>query len=143
MYQARIPWWLHGTFNGETGESRGLEISGEWQATREPLFRRQRVFREIRVHRRYATNADLARVAGGRAGNAESPEGEILGWRSSTPCLRSSGGDLWFRYDTSYQGESWVNLNAAIDKDPEGFVPSWKSSNLQVGLTFETAGTLP
>lgn len=46
------------------------------------------------------------------------------------------GGDMWFRYDTSYQGETWTDLDAALAEDPNGLIPSWKSSNLQVGLSM-------
>jgi outer membrane receptor protein involved in Fe transport len=44
-------------------------------------------------------------------------------------------GDIWFRYDHSYQSESWYSLSAVIDNDPERIYPSWKSANVQVGLT--------
>jgi outer membrane receptor protein involved in Fe transport len=47
------------------------------------------------------------------------------------------GGDLWFRYDTSYQGESWDNLDAALEQDPTGLIPSWETSNLQAGLSLQ------
>jgi outer membrane receptor protein involved in Fe transport len=47
-------------------------------------------------------------------------------------------GDLWFRYDTSYQSETWDNVDATIENDLTGLIPSWKSSNLQVGLSMET-----
>ncbi len=130
------PWWLHGTFNGETGESRGLEISGEWQATRNLSFEGSAYFAKSEYTAdTYSPFGTLWLEDGQEMPNV--PKEKY--WAAVEYTLPEVlGGDLWFRYDTSYQGESWVNLNAAIDNDPEGFVPSWKSSNLQVGLTFET-----
>ncbi|MDH4257144.1 MAG: TonB-dependent receptor, partial [Gammaproteobacteria bacterium] len=46
------------------------------------------------------------------------------------------GGDLWFRYDTSYQSETWDNLDAAQELDFEALIPSWRTSNFQVGFDF-------
>jgi hypothetical protein len=46
-------------------------------------------------------------------------------------------GDLWFRYDTTYQGKTWDNIDAAIEDDPEGRIPGWHASNLQIGLDMQ------
>ena len=134
-----VPWWLRGTFNGETGESRGAEISFEWQATENLSLRRQRCFRERRVYSRYIIDPDPEATRFSRtARTCRTRPTKSTGSRSSTPCPSILGGDLWFRYDTSYQGESWTDLDAALIEDPEGLVPSWKSSNLQAGLTLDS-----
>ena len=128
--------WLRGTINGETGESRGLEIYGEWQATQNLSFQASAYFaRAEYTEDTYTPFGTLWLEDGQQMPNA--PEEKY--WAAVEYTVPEVlGGDLWFRYDTSYQGETWDNLDAALENDPEGLIPSWKSSNLQVGLAFET-----
>jgi hypothetical protein len=53
------------------------------------------------------------------------------------PRIDGMKGDIWFRYDTTYQGKSWDNLDAAVDQDPNGIIPAWRTSNLQAGVLFD------
>ena len=50
-------------------------------------------------------------------------------------------GDLWFRYDTSYQSEVYNDLTAAIDDDPDGVQPSWTMANFSAGLAMSNGTT--
>jgi TonB dependent receptor len=60
----------------------------------------------------------------------------------TVPQFAGLNGDLWFRYDTSYQSDTWDNLTASLNNDPEALIPSWRSSNLQVGMDFESGWEL-
>jgi outer membrane receptor protein involved in Fe transport len=131
-----LPSWVRGTFNGETGESRGLEISGEWQATQNLSFQASAYFAKSEYTADTYSPAGVLWLEDGQE-MPHAPEEKY--WAAAEYTVPEVlGGDLWFRYDTSYQSETWDSLDAAVENDPEGLVPSWKSSNLQVGFTFET-----
>ena len=53
------------------------------------------------------------------------------------PAFDFVNGDLWFRYDWSYQSETYNNWSNASEEDPLGIVPSWSASNFQVGLELQ------
>lgn len=130
------PWWLSGTFNGETGVSEGIEISGEWQATPNLSFEYSAYFANAEYTAdTFEPDGDLYLEDGQAMPN--SPEEKFwVAVEYTVPDVL--GGELWFRYDTSYQGESWDNLDAALEEDPTGLIPSWESSNLQVGLNLRS-----
>ena len=46
------------------------------------------------------------------------------------------GGDLWFRYDCSYESEMRNDLTNIVENDPGGLVPSWELSNVHAGLNL-------
>lgn len=130
------PWWLRGTFNGETGESKGVELSGEWQATDDLVFQASAYF----------ANSEYTADTFTPSGSLYLEDGQVMPNSPDTKYWIAAeytipevfGGDLWFRYDTSYQSETWDNLDAALDNDLEALIPSWTSSNLQIGLTRES-----
>jgi outer membrane receptor protein involved in Fe transport len=131
------PWWLRGTFNGQTGESRGAEISGEWLATDNLVFQGSAYFAKSEYTAdTFDPRGNLVLEDGQEMPN--SPKDKYwLAVEYTVPRFAGIKGDLWFRYDTSYQGKTWDNLDAAIDQDPEGQIPAWYSSNFQVGVNFE------
>lgn len=143
------PWWLNGTFNGETGESIGAEISGEWQATDNLSFEASAYF----------ANSEYTKDTLDPAQDPDDPDDDFyledgqempnspgekywLAAEYTIPQFAGLNGDLWFRYDTSYQSETWDNLTAALENDLEALIPSWRSSNLQVGMNFESGWDL-
>jgi outer membrane receptor protein involved in Fe transport len=137
------PWWLLGTWNGETGESVGAEVNFEWQATQNLSFEGSGYFADSKYTedsfdpRADPTDPDDAYLRDGQ----EMPNApKVKYWLAAeytVPGFAGLNGDLWFRYDTTYQGKSWDNLDAAIEEDPEGIVPSWHSSNFQIGLNMQ------
>jgi outer membrane receptor protein involved in Fe transport len=134
--EVNTPWWLLGTFNGETGESLGAEINFEWQATENLSFEGSLFFAnaEYTADTYIDPEGDPYLEEGQEMPNSP---GEKYWLAVEYTVPEVLGGDLWFRYDTSYQGESWSDLDAARLEDPAGRVPSWKSSNLQAGLSLE------
>jgi outer membrane receptor protein involved in Fe transport len=136
------PWWLRGTFNGETGESKGVEIYAEWQATDNLSLQGNAFFSKSEYTKdTFDPSGDLYLQDGQPMPN--SPEEKFwLAAEYTIPDIGNLNSDLWFRYDTSYQAETWDNLTAAVDNDPEGIIPSWTTSNLQVGMDFESGWEL-
>jgi outer membrane receptor protein involved in Fe transport len=131
------PWWLRGTWNGETGESIGAEMDFEWQATGNLSFQGSAYFADSKYTAdSYDPRGNLYLEDGQEMPN--SPKVKYwLAVEYTIPGVEILNGDLWFRYDTSYQGKIWDNLDAAIDNDPEGIIPAWHSSNLQIGLNMQ------
>ncbi|MDH5311921.1 MAG: TonB-dependent receptor, partial [Gammaproteobacteria bacterium] len=128
------PWWLRGTFNGEVGQSDGVEISGTWQATNNLVFEGSAYF----------ANSEYTKDTFDPRGNLYLEKGQEMPnspdekyWLAAEYTIPQVwGGDLWFRYDTSYQSETWDNLDAAQELDFEALIPSWRTSNFQVGFDF-------
>ncbi len=136
--EVNTPWWLRGTFNGETGESLGAEISFEWQATDNLSFEGSMYFAnsEYTADTYTAPPPEEPYLVDGQEMPNSPDEKYWLAVEYTVPDILR--GDLWFRYDTSYQGEVWPDLDAAVSQNPEWLVPSWTSSNLQVGLNLES-----
>jgi len=132
------PWWLRGTFNGETGESKGAEISGEWVPTENLSFQGSLYFADSKYTADTIDPRGNLYLSDGQE-MPNSPKRKFwLGVEYTVPQFAGLNGDLWFRYDTSYQSETWDNLDAALDNDREALIPSWTTSNLQVGLNMES-----
>jgi hypothetical protein len=47
-------------------------------------------------------------------------------------------GNLWFRYDSSYQSSTYNTITNALEKDPDGLLPSSQSASLQAGLALDS-----
>ncbi len=130
------PWWVRGTVNAETAESKGIEINATWQATDRLQFRGS-------VYLGNAEFTDTFLDPGD--GDVEIRDGMPMpgapdekAWLSITYDIPNVfGGDLWFYYDVSYQSETWNHTSDIRDRDMEGLSPSWTISNLRVGLELE------
>jgi outer membrane receptor protein involved in Fe transport len=131
------PWWLRGTFNGQTGESKGAEISGEWLPTENLSIQASAYFADAKYTAdTYDPRGSLYLSDGQEMPNSPK-EKYWLGVEYTVPQFAGLNGDLWFRYDYSYQGKTWDNLDAALNNDLEALIPSWSTSNFQVGMNFE------
>lgn len=136
------PYWLRGTFNGETGESQGVEFNGEWQVMENFTLQGSAYFAKSEYTKdTFDPRGNLYLEKGQEMPN--SPQEKYwLAAEYTIPQFAGLNGDLWFRYDTSYQAETWDNLDAALDRDATGIIPSWRSSNVQVGMNFESGWDL-
>jgi outer membrane receptor protein involved in Fe transport len=136
------PWWLRGTFNGETGESQGVEFNGEWQVTENFTLQGSAYFAKSEYTKDTLDPRGNLYLEKGQEMPNSPQEKYWLAAEYTIPQFAGLSGDLWFRYDTSYQAETWDNLDAALDNDATGIIPSWRSSNLQVGMEFESGWDL-
>jgi len=130
------PFWLGGTLNAGKAESTGAEINGAWYITDNLQF-------DTSV---FLANAEFAETFTTQDGDVipegtsmpHSPERKFWAALQYTiPDLDFVNGDLWFRYDWSYQSETYNNWSNASEEDPLGIVPSSSSSNFQVGLELQ------
>jgi len=139
------PWWLSGTFNAGSAENIGVELNGSWLVSRDlkldwSLYRANAKFTETT----YLDPDDAITdpdnwwfLDGSKMPN--SPELKYsIGVEYTVPGAFDTNGDLYFRYDTSYQGETfrrpqgWDTAN-----DSDEIIPSWTTANFQVGMQFE------
>lgn len=133
-------WWLRGTINGGKAESKGIEVSANWQAT-DHLYVEASVFLADPQLTEPIDRIDTDPTAPSRdvpAGSPMvwSPEEKLkLALEYTVPGV--FGGDLWLRYDYSYEGEKWRDLDDIVANDPNGLAPSWSLSNVHVGLAYE------
>jgi outer membrane receptor protein involved in Fe transport len=139
------PWWLRGTFNAGTAENVGVEFNGSWLVTNDlklewGLYNADAEFTETT----YLDPDDATNdpdnwwfLEGTRM--PQSPELKYR-WalEYSIPGAFGFDGDMYFRYDESFQGETyrrpqgWDSENATDEK-----VPSWRTANFQAGMQFD------
>jgi outer membrane receptor protein involved in Fe transport len=126
-------WWSRGTINGGEAENKGVEITAEWQATDQLNLSARATISDPKFKDEIVRFNDVV------------PAGAPMVWAAEAKYYASLeylmpdilGGDLWFRYDYSYEGEKWNGLTNIIENDRDGLVPSWNLSNAHLGLTME------
>jgi len=137
-------WWQRGTWNGDTGEVKGLEINGSWYLTENFVLEGSAYFADAKY------TADTFRpcldaedceptlwIEDGQKMPGSPDRKFWLAAEYTIPHAFGIPGNMWFRYDTSYQSSTYDDLDSAATKDPIGFIPSWTSANFQVGVGLE------
>lgn len=127
-------WWLRGIVNGDTAETKGIEIN--WHAWITDSFRFEGSF--FFADPEFSSN--FVQINGN-----EVTEGTVMPispdfkyWIAVEYTLWDFRGigDLWFRYDTSYQAKVYNDLDAAVERDPNRQQPSWTMANFNAGLSL-------
>ena len=132
--QSPSPWWARGTVNAGNAEQKGIEVSGWYNPTDNLGFEFSAFLADPEFSETFVKQDGDVIEEGMPMPN--SPERKYWAAVQYTwPALDGVGGDLWVRYDTSYQSETWASLGWILSNDPEGIHPSWQSSNVQIGLT--------
>src|SRR5690606_14675950 len=129
-------WWAVRNANAGKAETKGAEINGTFQVTDNLLFEASFFLADPQFAETFVTQDEDVIEKGTPMPN--SPKRKY--WAAlqyTVPDVDFLRGDLWFRYDTSYQSETYNNLGNAIERDPLGLVPSWSSSNFQVGVEMD------
>ena len=126
-------WWLRGTFNGEGGESRGVEVNWNWRITENLQFDGSGFLAKAEYTAdTFDLRGNLILKDGQKMPNG--PEEKLrFGLEYTVPEPFGMGGDLRFRYDTTYTGEIWDNIDDSFDGNIEGQIPETWHSNLQLG----------
>jgi outer membrane receptor protein involved in Fe transport len=131
------PWWLRGIFNGKTAEQKGVELSTSWQATDRLKLDASAYFADPQF------TATTVYPRGDIIEDGQTmPDSPKRKWwwaaEYTVPGAFGLDGNLWFRYDTSYQSSTYTDLDSALARDPNGLLPSWNSANLQAGLSLNS-----
>ena len=127
-------WWLRGTINGDTAETKGVEINWVAQVTDSLNFEGSLFYAEPEFSSEYTLIGGDVVTEGTTM--PISPEFKYWLAVEYTFWEFMNLGDLWFRYDTSYQSEVYNDLLSAIYEDPEGEQPSWTMANFSAGLSM-------
>lgn len=131
-------WWQRGTFNGGEAEVRGVELTAEWQATSRLNLSAGATFSDSEFKEEIVRIADVVPAG---APMVWSPKRKLhAGLEYVVPEVL--GGDLWFRYDYSYESRKWNTLDNIVAANRDGIVPSWDMSNVHVGLTLRSGWEL-
>ncbi len=126
-------WWLRGTINGGKGENKGFEIETQWQVTSRLYAYANGSFGDPKY------TEDIVRL------NDVVPAGTPMVWAHKQKVSFGIeytipdvfGGELWFSYNQSYEGEKWNDLTNAISGDRDGIVPSYSLANAHAGLNMD------
>ncbi len=130
------PFWARGTVNAGQARTQGAEINGTFYITDNLVLEGSVFVADPEFAETFVTQDNDVIPKGAPMPN--SPERKFWAALQYTiPDLDFIHGDLWFRYDTSYQSETWNNLGNAIERDPIGLVPSWNASNFQAGVEMD------
>ena len=125
-------WWLRGMINGDTARTMGVEVN--WDASLTDSLR----FEGGIFLANPEFNSEFTLLSGEVVTDGTtmpiSPEFKYYFALEYTVWDWRGLGDLWARYDTSYQSEVYNGLSTAIAEDPEGRQPAWTQSNFQLGI---------
>jgi outer membrane receptor protein involved in Fe transport len=127
-------WWLTGTVNAKSAETKGVEVQLDWQAT-DKLQVSANVFAAKPEFTEDFTNNGTLDVRAGMP-MPNSPERKaFISFYYEIPDVFN--GDLWFYYDFSYQSETWNGLNDIVNNNRNGLTPSATYSSLSTGWNLE------
>ncbi|MEC7367819.1 MAG: TonB-dependent receptor, partial [Pseudomonadota bacterium] len=125
------PWWVGGTVNAGTAQSTGLELDVKYQITDNLKISGSAIFTDAKFTEEYTSPGGSVYRDGMKMANSPDQKG-YLGISYDRPDV--AGGDFWFYYGISYQGETWNRTSNIIENDASGISPSHHNSNLSVGL---------
>ena len=125
-------WWLRGMINGDTARTMGVEVNWDASITDSLRFEGSIFLADPEF------NSEFTLLSGETITDGTtmpiSPEFKYYFALEYTFWDWRNLGDLWIRYDTSFQSEVYNGLSSAIAEDPEGKHPSWTLSNFQLGI---------
>ena len=125
-------WWLRGIINGDTARTTGVEINWDASLTDSLRFEGSVFLADPEFNSEFTLLSGEVVTEGTTMPISPAfkyyfaVEYTFWDWRGI--------GDLWLRYDTSYQADVYNGLSNAIAEDPEGKQPAWMLSNFQLGL---------
>jgi outer membrane receptor protein involved in Fe transport len=135
-------YWARGIFNGNDAEQQGIESDFIWNVTPNfvlegSVFLGDPEFSEETVLPSFDPDdpqPDDVIQAGTPL--PLSPERKYhVAAEYTIPSFVGWNGDLWTRLSYSYQSDTWKDLDAAIERDPTQNIPSWWTSDLQLGFS--------
>ncbi len=127
-----LPWWVAGTTNAGTAESKGLELNVKWQATDNLHLYGSVLLADAQFTETIDVNGTVYRDG---MSMANSPDTKAyLSVNYDIPDV--FGGDMWLWYDVSYTSETWNRTSRIIAMDTDGLSPSRSTSNFELGLAL-------
>ena len=127
-----VPFWVRGTINGGTAETKGIEISGAAKVSRNLQFDFNLTAADPKLTEDVHYPDDSVVVAGTTMVGA--PKFKAAAGVEYTFNWKPFGGDLWTRLDYSYQGAEYQSLFRAQENTDRGRVHPWNFGKFLVGL---------
>jgi len=135
-------WWLRGTVNAKTAETKGFEVQADWQAT-DRLFLSANLFiADPEFSADWSNNFDGGEDQGPIPGDLDISKGMPMPGSPERKYFISAyyevpdvfGGDFWFYLDHTYESEKWNSTWNIINNNTNAIAPSWTYSSLKLGL---------
>jgi outer membrane receptor protein involved in Fe transport len=127
-----VPFWVRGTINGGTAETKGIELSGAAKASRNWQFDFNLTAANPKITQDVHYPDDSVIPAGTTMVGA--PKFKAAAGVEYTFDWKPFGGDFWTRFDYSYQGGLYQSLFRAAENTDRGRVHPWSFGKLLVGL---------
>ena len=127
-----VPFWVRGTINGGTAETKGIEVSGAAKASRNWQFDFNLTAADPKITQDVHYPDDSIIPAGTTMVGA--PKFKAAAGVEYTFNWKPFGGDLWTRVDYSYQGGLYQSLFRAAENTDRGLVHPWSFGKFMVGL---------
>lgn len=148
-------WWLQGTVNAKTAETKGIEVQVNWQATDRlllslDLFNADPEFTEDFCND-FENGVYLGCIedANGNPTYADGGGPDIIDGMPMPGSPESKyfisayyevpdvfGGEFYIYFDYTYQSETWNRVEDISDNNTNGLAPSWTYSTLKFGLNL-------
>ena len=125
-------YWKRGTINGGTAETKGIELSGALRATKQISLDFNVIVADPKLTQDVVyPNGDIIPSGTPMAG---APKFKAAAGIQYDFAWQPEGGDLWTRFDYSYQSSVYQNLDAIAA--PRGYISPWSFGKLQLGLSL-------
>jgi len=138
-------WWLRGTVNATSAETKGIEVQADWQAT-DRLFLSGNVFAaNAKFTSDWSNNYVGGVYQGSVPGDLDIRDGMPMPGSPDRKYFISAyyeipdvlGGDAWVYFDHSYESETWNGTFNIVNNNTNGITPSWIYSSMQAGIRLQ------
>ncbi len=133
-------WWKHGTLNGGAAENYGLEVSGSARASRGLTFDYNLIFANPHLTEEVQyPNHNIDPIPAGTQ-MVGAPKFKASAGLQYDFAWKPWGGNLWTRFDYSYQSSMYQSLRyASVESNPDrwqGRIEPWSFGKLQAGINL-------
>lgn len=133
-HAGNAPWWVRGTINGGTAETKGIEIVAAARATRHLSFDMSMTVASPKLTEDVHYPDGSVIPAGTTMVGA--PKFKASAGIDYTFNWKPFGGDLWSRFEYSHQGYEYQSLFRAAENGSRGRVQPWDFGKFLLGLTL-------
>ena len=127
-------WWKRGTINGGAAENKGIELSGSIRATKQVTLDFNVIAADPKLTEEVVYPNGRTIPAGTQMVGA--PKFKASAGLQYDFDWKPMEGDLWARFDYSYQSSEYQSLRRAAEHGFEGRIEPWSYGKLQAGITL-------
>jgi outer membrane receptor protein involved in Fe transport len=138
-------WWLRGTYNAANAETTGIELNSTFLFTDNLSLDFSIFWADPQwsgdFKQAWQDEDEEPEI---RKGMTMPSSPQWKGWAAlhwTIPGLFGTE-EAFLNYSISFQDETWNSLTSVSDNDPEGLMPDWNVSNLQLGANLRNDWTV-